>query len=100
MKALPKLLITLAAVAAFSLVTILLFEFFGGESETTRYLDDVSVNPSGVTLETVLRAPSPRYLEDVSVKPSGVGVPDGGSTFPLLGFALLGVAVLRRKLGC
>jgi hypothetical protein len=30
----------------------------------------------------------------------GAGVPDAGSTLPLLGFALLGVAVLRRKLRC
>ena len=29
-----------------------------------------------------------------------VSVPDGGSTVSLLGFALLGVAVLRRKLRC
>jgi hypothetical protein len=31
--------------------------------------------------------------------PTYVTVPDGGSTMPLLGFALLGVAALRRKLG-
>ena len=30
----------------------------------------------------------------------GVGVPDGGSTVSLLGCALLGLAALRRKLGC
>jgi hypothetical protein len=36
------------------------------------------------------------YLDNVSV----VGVPDAGSTLPLLSFALLGVAVLRRKLRC
>ena len=30
----------------------------------------------------------------------GVGVPDGGSTVSLLGFALLGLAALRRKLSC
>jgi hypothetical protein len=30
----------------------------------------------------------------------GVGVPDGGSTVSLLGFGLLGLAALRRKLGC
>jgi hypothetical protein len=30
----------------------------------------------------------------------GVGVPDGGSTVSLLGFALLGLAALRRRLGC
>ena len=28
------------------------------------------------------------------------GVPDGGSTVSLLGFALLGLAALRRRLGC
>jgi len=28
------------------------------------------------------------------------GVPDGGSSVSLLGFALLGLAALRRKLGC
>jgi hypothetical protein len=31
---------------------------------------------------------------------AGVGVPDGGSTLPLLSFALLGLAALRRKLSC
>ena len=31
--------------------------------------------------------------------PTYVTVPDGGSTMSLLGFALLGVAALRRKLG-
>jgi hypothetical protein len=30
----------------------------------------------------------------------GAGVPDGGSTVSLLGFALLGLAALRRKLSC
>ena len=30
----------------------------------------------------------------------GAGVPDGGSTVSLLGCALLGLAALRRKLGC
>ena len=30
----------------------------------------------------------------------GVGVPDGGSTVSLLGFASLGLVALRRKLGC
>jgi VPDSG-CTERM motif len=39
-------------------------------------------------------------LDDVSVNPAVVGVPDAGSTLPLLGFASLGLAALRRKLGC
>jgi len=32
--------------------------------------------------------------------PTAVSVPDSGSTVCLLGCALLGVAALRRKLGC
>ena len=39
-------------------------------------------------------------LDDVSVNPVGVGVPDGGSTLSLLGFASLGLVALRRKLRC
>ena len=38
------------------------------------------------------------FLDDVSVTPPGV--PDGGSTVSLLGFALLGLVALRRKLRC
>ncbi len=40
--------------------------------------------------------PSWYRLDDVNVS----GVPDTGSTFSLLGSALLGLAVLRRKLSC
>ena len=40
------------------------------------------------------------FLDDISVTPTGVGVPDGGTTVSLLGCALLGLAGLRRKLGC
>jgi hypothetical protein len=39
-------------------------------------------------------------LDDVSVHPAGAGVPDAGSTLPLLGFASLGLIALRRKLRC
>ena len=38
------------------------------------------------------------YLDDISV--TRPGVPDGGSTVSLLGLALFGMAVLRRKLRC
>jgi protein with PEP-CTERM/exosortase system signal len=34
----------------------------------------------------------------IQAGPTVVTVPDGGSTISLLGFALLGVAALRRKL--
>jgi hypothetical protein len=37
-------------------------------------------------------------LDDVSVTPASI--PDAGSTFPLLGFALLSFATLGRRLGC
>jgi hypothetical protein len=42
--------------------------------------------------------PSYFFLDDISVTPTGVGVPDAGSTLPLLGCALLGLATLRRRL--
>ena len=41
--------------------------------------------------------PSWYRLDDVNVS---FGVPDTGSAFSLLGFALLGVAALRRKFSC
>jgi hypothetical protein len=40
----------------------------------------------------------PWFLDDVSVTPAGV--PDAGSTLPLLGFASIGLVALRRKLRC
>ena len=40
------------------------------------------------------------FLDDISVEPAGVGVPDSGTTVSLLGCALLGLAGLRRRLGC
>jgi hypothetical protein len=39
-------------------------------------------------------------LDDVIVNPSGVTVPDAGSTFSLLSLASLGIAALRCKLSC
>ena len=52
---------------------------------------------SSTTLEFEgFNAPSFDYLDNVSVTPAGV--PDSGSTVSLLSFALLGVAVLQRKL--
>jgi hypothetical protein len=40
------------------------------------------------------------FLDDISVNPTGVGVPDGGTTVSLLGCGLLGLTALRRKLSC
>src|SRR4029077_17499919 len=39
------------------------------------------------------------HLDDISVEPAGA-VPDGGTTVSLLGCALVGLAGLRRRLGC
>jgi hypothetical protein len=39
-------------------------------------------------------------LDDVSVNPTRVGVPDGGLPVSLLGFALVGLTALWRKLSC
>jgi len=36
----------------------------------------------------------------VEAGPTVVSVPDAGSTLPVLGCALLGLAAFRRKLGC
>jgi VPDSG-CTERM motif len=38
--------------------------------------------------------------QNFTLRIGGAGVPDGGSTVSLLGFALLGLAVLRRRLNC
>jgi hypothetical protein len=60
--------------------------FTGG----TIFTGDVFVFPGGVTAYTItggsITAPT--------------GVPDAGSTLPLLGLASLGLVALRRKLGC
>ena len=66
---------------------------------------DYTFTETALTASTSLSFVSPGggsafFLDDVSVEPAGVGVPDGGSTVPLLGSALLGLAALRRKLGC
>ena len=64
------------------------FTVTGSQSPTTA-LEFQSVTSFGV-IELL--------LDDVSVTP--VGVPDAGSTLPLLGFASLGLVALRRKLRC
>ena len=66
MRTISKLLLALAAAAAFSLAQSV-------EAEQA---------PSGLGLRTI------------------ESVPDSGSTISLLGFALLGVAAVRRKLSC
>jgi hypothetical protein len=70
----------------------------------TEYTFNVTGSPGSTTLLFQFNSIQPSifgiwFLDDVSVNPTGVGVPDGGSTVSLLGCALLGLAGLRRKLG-
>ena len=72
-------------------------------SQQTDYFE-VTVNVTASSANTNLEFSSSGvrhiFLDDVSVEPTGVGVPDGGTTVSLLGCALLGLAGLRRRLGC
>ena len=68
--------------------------------EASQPLTYVTGSTASTALQFLESSPSRTgfLLDDVSVNPAGVGVPDGGSTVSLLGFALLGLAGLRRKL--
>ncbi len=59
-----------------------------------------SVPATSASTELQFLFSSDSFLDDVSVNPRVVGVPDGGSTVYLLGFASLGLAAVRRKLCC
>jgi hypothetical protein len=69
----------------------------------TEYTVNVTASTASTNLDFV-SAPAQGtvhwFLDDISVNPTGVGVPDGGSTVSLLGCALLGLAAVRRKLSC
>ena len=69
-----------------------------GNTPYTEFTFNVTASSASSDLQFNLVAGGSRFLDDVSVTPARVGVPDGGSTVSLLSFALLGVAVLRRKL--
>ena len=72
---------------------------FTSLSGYTEYTFNVTASNASTALRFSFRGRN-QFLDDISVEPAGVGVPDGGSTVSLLGCALLGVAVLRRKLRC
>jgi hypothetical protein len=57
-----------------------------------------SMNANNLSFTFANGQASTFYLDDVSVEPAGVTVPDVGSILPLLGFASLGLVALRRKL--
>ena len=67
----------------------------------THYTFDVTgTADTSLEFAAVSREGEQWFLDDVSLTPNGVSIPDGGSTVSLLGCALLGLAALRRKLGC
>ena len=68
-----------------------------GNTPYTEFTFNVTASSASSDLQFNLD-PGGIFLDDVSVTPARVGVPDGGSTVSLLSFALLGAAVLRRKL--
>jgi VPDSG-CTERM motif len=73
--------------------------FLRGHSVTPSIPFNVTASTASTDLSflyTIAGGSGEIFLDDVSVTP--VGVPDAGSTLPLLGFALLAVAALRRKL--
>ena len=73
------------------------------------FISDPSLFVNLIPTATVVEAPglflAGTYINDrgetvfLNVD-SGVSAPDAGSTLPLLGFALAGLGILRRKLGC
>jgi VPDSG-CTERM motif len=79
--------------------SIFFSHFFPSSSGYTEFTFNVTASNASTGL--LFASPgSGLLLDDVSVNPSGVGVPDGGATVSLLGCALLGLATLRRTLGC
>jgi hypothetical protein len=71
---------------------------FTTSSPYTEYTFNVTALSSSTSLDFSINEFGFLLLDDVSVTPAGV--PDAGSTLPLLGFASLGLVALRRKLGC
>jgi hypothetical protein len=73
---------------------------FPGNTPYTEFTFNVTASSASTNLAFNLGGTPNLFLDDVSVNPAGVGVPDAGSTLPLLGFASLCLVALRRKLGC
>jgi hypothetical protein len=73
---------------------------FIGNTGYTEFTFNATAPASSSTLNFSVTGIGYLLLDDVSVEPAGVGVPDGGTTVSLLGCALLGLAAVRRKLGC
>ena len=85
--------VSLGGVTGFSLTNA------GLSGYTEHTFDFTYTGGSTQLLFTYLNVPGEWLLDDVSVNAVGT-VPDGGTTVSLLGCALLGLAGLRRRLGC
>ena len=62
--------------------------------------NSATVASLGVTPGTYVWSWGAGANQDFTLIIRGAGVPDGGSTVSLLGFALVGLTALRRKLSC
>jgi len=81
--------------------TTIFSHLFTSNTGYTEYTFTETASGSSTSLGFTVSGLTGVFLfDDISVTPAGVGVPDGGSTVSLLGCALLGLAALRRKLGC
>jgi VPDSG-CTERM motif len=74
--------------------------FAAGNNGYTQLSFNATASGANTILSFIGQGVASFRLDDVSVELAGVGVPDGGTTVSLLGFALLGLAGLRRRLGC
>jgi hypothetical protein len=74
--------------------SIVFSHFFTGPTGYTKFTFIVTASSAWTFFE--FQSFDLLFLDDASVNPKSVGVPDGGSTVSLLGFALLGLAALRR----
>jgi len=68
-------------------------------SDTATY-NSATFGSLGVTPGTYVWTWGTGANQNFTLQIGSVGVPDGGSTVSLLGCALLGLAALRRRLGC
>lgn len=68
-------------------------------SSSSRYTNETFAS-LGVTPGTYIWRWGNGQNQNFTLIIGGAGVPDSGTTISLLGFGLLGLAALRRKLGC
>ena len=80
--------------------TTIFSHLFNSITGYTEYTVNVTASSASSALNFNVDGSGFVLLDDISVGLARVGVPDGGTTVSLLGCALLGLAALRRRLGC